>query len=196
MNKQLLYSCFIIEVHLVNCLKQSLKQSLYNNAYFLQWTRFWTLWTIWTAHNNKVFETNCMKLASLYDPSCKLYLIVCNLKTSHCKFTHFTLSASKIFSVWLTLVYFSLFFVGFHLTSRFPTSNKSATKKRIAWSNWLIHTTASITFPCQDDVLHVGVPRDNKGMHLRRSACMRASTMYATTTLYEHFSWFQGAWWW
>ena len=77
-----------------------------------------------------LMETNCMKLASLSNPSGNLYLIVCNLETSHYKFTIFTLSSFKLFSVWSTLVYFSLFFVGFHITLRFPTSNKSVTKNK------------------------------------------------------------------
>ena len=46
-----------------------------------------------------LIETNCMKLASLSNPSGNLCLIVCNLKTSHCKLTLFTLSASKLFNV-------------------------------------------------------------------------------------------------
>ena len=43
-----------------------------------------------------LIETNCMKLASLSNPSSNLCLIVYNLETSHCKFTLFTLSASKL----------------------------------------------------------------------------------------------------
>ena len=55
-----------------------------------------------------------MEFASLSKPSSNLCLIVCNLEASHYKFTLFTFSAFKLFNVWLTLVYFFLFFVGVH----------------------------------------------------------------------------------
>ena len=53
----------------------------------------------WLAIIRSLIETNCMKLASLRIPSGNLCLIVYNLQTSHCKFTLFALSASKLFSV-------------------------------------------------------------------------------------------------
>ena len=74
--------------------------TLSNNAYFLQWTRFShsrPFW--WPTIIRTLIKTDCMKLAYLSNPSRNLYLMVYNLETSHYKFTLFTLSASKLFSV-------------------------------------------------------------------------------------------------
>ena len=50
---------------------------LISNAYFLQWTRFWALWTIWTARNNKVFDRNQLHEVSFFKQSLKHSLFVC-----------------------------------------------------------------------------------------------------------------------
>ena len=92
----------------------------------------------WPAIIRSFMETNCMKLASLSNLLGNLYLIVCNSETSHCKFIISTLSASKLFSVYLTPVFSSLFYVYFHLTLRFPTSNKSVTKKKNTHSDSIV----------------------------------------------------------
>ena len=47
------------------------------NAYFLQWTRFWALWTIWTAHSNKIFDRNQLHEVIFFKQSLRQSLYNC-----------------------------------------------------------------------------------------------------------------------
>ena len=51
--------------------------TLSNNAYFLQWTRFWALLTIWTARNNKVFHGNLLHEVNFFKQSHRQSLFDC-----------------------------------------------------------------------------------------------------------------------
>ena len=51
--------------------------ALSNNVYFLRWTRFWALWTIWTARNNKVFHGNQLHEVSFFKQSLRQSLFDC-----------------------------------------------------------------------------------------------------------------------
>ena len=52
-------------------------RALSDNAYFLQWTRFWALWTIWTARNYKVFDRKQLHEVSFFKQSLRQSLFDC-----------------------------------------------------------------------------------------------------------------------